>query len=104
MKAWLSVYYKLKILPGLVWSRHEVGLEGGAEGTHICVSVALNFNSWRLERPGGGWGSTSLWGERQVGKKACAPSVCTVHMSERVCVFDYGRARTQQQPLVKNPH
>lgn len=29
LKAWLSVYYKLKILPGLVWSRHEVGVGGG---------------------------------------------------------------------------
>lgn len=54
MKALLSVYYKLKILPGLVWSRHEVGVVW--RGLHICVSVALNFNSWRLERPGGGWG------------------------------------------------
>lgn len=77
---------------------------GGVDGTHICVSVALNFNSWGLERPGGGWGSTSLWGERQVGEKACAPSVCTVHMSERVCVcLITGVHVHSSNPLLKTP-
>ena len=47
MKAWLSVYYKLKILPSLVCSRHEEeeekeegGWGGGA--VYICASVAPN--------------------------------------------------------------
>lgn len=48
MKAWLSVYYKLKILPSPVCSRHEE--EGGRGSVYICAYVGPpKPNSWRPE-------------------------------------------------------
>ncbi|KAK5927683.1 hypothetical protein CgunFtcFv8_012815 [Champsocephalus gunnari] len=57
MKACLSVYYKLKILPSLVCSRHKEGL---------CTYVRLSPQTQQLEARRLSEGSTSLQGEQQV--------------------------------------
>lgn len=78
LKAWLSVYYKLKILPSLVCSRHEGWGWGGA---YVCLSPQTQQLEARRLREG----STSLWGKQQVDGKACG-SVFVLYMSECVCV------------------
>lgn len=47
LKAWLSVYYKLKILPCRV--RSSRWRNGGGGCPRMCVCRPIPHNSWRLE-------------------------------------------------------
>lgn len=71
VKAWLPVYYKLKILP-----RHEGGWGGGC--TYLCLSPQTQQLGARRPRVG----STSLQGGTTGGREGMWFCICSVVMAE----------------------
>lgn len=81
MKAWLSVYYKLKILPSLVCSRHEEG-GGGGGAVYICASVAPNPAAGGWERVPHRCGGNNRWTRMRV-----VPCLYCTYVWVCVCVL-----------------